>query len=176
VIDARFHPYGLVFFGMNLYCIGHLEEHAEVRTLKVVRFLGVEMTADRFEKPPTFSLRAYTAGAFGVFGPGKFQTIKVRFTGWAATNVREHQWHPSQKILKDGGAGGGVAGPGGSLLASFELSDTTEFRRWLLGFAQHAVVLSPSSFAAEVLRNLQAAQATYDRAFPQYAAAPPAGP
>jgi predicted DNA-binding transcriptional regulator YafY len=169
VIDARFHPYGLVFFGMNLYCIGHLEEYAEVRTLKVVRFQGVEMTTDRFEKPPTFSLRAYTAGAFGVFGPGKFQTIKVRFTGWAATNVREHQWHPSQKILKDGGLGGDGTG---ALLASFELSDTTEFKRWLLGFAQHAVVVSPPSFAAEVLQDLQTALVGYEKVCPQYEAAP----
>jgi len=152
VIEARFHPYGLVFFGMNLYCIGHLEDYGEVRTLKVARFLGVELTGDTFHRPRTFSLAAHTHGAFGVFGPGEFQTIKVRFTGWAATNVREHTWHPSQKIIKDTKRG---------LVATFELSDTTEFKRWLLGYGQHAVVLSPRKLVREIREELKAALAGY---------------
>ena len=151
-IDTRFHPYGLVFFGMNLYCIGHLEAYDEIRTLKVARFLGVELTADTFEKPRTFSLRAWTHGAFGVFGPGKFQTIKVRFTGWATTNVREHTWHPSQKIVKDGKD---------SLVATFELSDTTEFKRWLLGYGRCAVVLSPKGLVDEMVEELKGARTGY---------------
>ena len=152
VIDARFRPYGLVFFGMNLYCIGHLEEYGEVRTLKVARFLGLELTSDTFEKPATFSLAAHTHGAFGVFGPGKFQTIRIRFTGWAATNVREHTWHPSQKIVKDTSK---------SLVATFELSDTTEFKRWLLGYGRHAVVLSPKPLVVEMAADLAEARQAY---------------
>ncbi|OPX23256.1 MAG: hypothetical protein B1H04_03895 [Planctomycetales bacterium 4484_123] len=152
VIEARFHPYGLVFFGMNLYCIGHLEEYDEVRTLKVARFLAVELTGDTFRRPPTFSLAAHTHGAFGVFGPGRFQTIKVRFTGWAAINVREHTWHPSQKIIQDTKRG---------LVATFELSDTTEFKRWLLGYGRHAVVLSPRKLVREIREELKAALAEY---------------
>lgn len=151
-IDTRFHPYGLVFFGMNLYCIGHLEAYDEVRTLKVARFLGVELTGDTFEKPRTFSLRAWTHGAFGVFGPGKFQTIKVRFTGWAATNVREHTWHPSQKAIKDTDK---------ELVATFELSDTTEFKRWLLGYGRHAKVAAPKELAMEIADELQQARDVY---------------
>lgn len=151
-LDARFHPYGLVFFGMNLYCIGHLEEYDEVRTLKVVRFEGVEMTDETFEKPDTFSLAAYTQGTFGVFGPGKFQTIRVRFTGWAATNVREQKWHPSQKITKDTAS---------RLVATFELSSTTEFKRWLLGYGRHAVVLSPKTLADEIKAEFRAACGAY---------------
>jgi len=152
IIDTRFHPYGLVFFGMNLYCIGHLEAYDEIRTLKVARFLGVELTNETFQKPHSFSLRAWTHGAFGVFGPGKLQTIKVRFTGWAATNVREQQWHPTQNIVKDTGK---------ELLATFELSDTMEFKRWLLGFGRHAVVVSPTRLAAEVAAELAEARKAY---------------
>jgi hypothetical protein len=93
---------GLLFFGMNLCCIDYMAQYEEVRTLKVARFLGEEMAAETFENPATFSLAAYTRDSFGVFGPGKLQTVNVKFTGWAATNVREHQWHPSQNILKAG--------------------------------------------------------------------------
>jgi len=73
------------------------------------------------------------------------RTIKVRLTGWAATNVREHQWHPSQKVVKDG-----RSSDENSLVATYELSDTTEFKRWLLGFGRHAVVQAPKDLAAEL--------------------------
>jgi len=157
VIETMFHPYGLVFFGASLYCIGHLEEYGEIRTLKVTRFKGIEQTGKLFQRPASFSLHAYTHGTFGVFSPGKYRTIKVQFTGWAATNVREHQWHPSQKILKDVGS---------QLTASFELSDTTEFKRWLLGFGRRAVVKAPKGFAQEVAEELAGAAAAYVRGRP----------
>lgn len=158
VIETQFHPYGLVFFGMDLYCIGYLEEYEEIRTLKVLRFQGVEMTGQRFERPPSFSLAAYTRGSFGVFAPGKEQTIKVRFTGWAATNVREHTWHPSQKILRDCT---GETGGEDCVIASFELSDATEFKRWLLGFGRHAVVQSPKAMADDIKAEYKAGCGAY---------------
>ena len=157
-LETRFHPYGMVFFGLSLYCIGHLEEYDDIRTLKVARFLGAELTAETFEKPRTFSLKAWTHGAFGVFGPGKFQTIRARFTGWAATNVREHQWHTSQKTVKD---------KDGAITATFELSDTTEFKRWLLGFGRHAVVISPKALADELKAEFREACGSYGIRCPQ---------
>jgi predicted DNA-binding transcriptional regulator YafY len=114
------------------------------------------MTATRFQKPSTFSLKAYTTGAFGMFGSGKLQKITVSFTGWAATNVRELQWHPSQKIARDSSDGSG-----GLVVATFELSDTREFKRWLLGYGRYATVVSPDSLRADVRTELQANLATY---------------
>ena len=157
VQDVCYQPYGLVFFGTNLYVIGHLEEYGEVRTLKVSRLLGVELTAKRFVRPADFSLKAYTDGSFGIFAPGKLQTVKVRFTGWAATNVREHRWHPSQKIVKDSTDPKG----GDFVIATFDLSNTTEFRRWLLGFGRHAVVLKPEALREEIRAEFCAACAGY---------------
>ncbi len=158
VMDTRFHPYGLVFFGMDLYCIGFLEEYQEIRTLKVLRFQGVEMTSQAFEKPQSFSLAAYTRGSFGVFAPGKAQAIKVKFTGWAATNVREETWHPSQKILRDCTDEGDGED---CVVATFELSETTEFKRWLLGFGRHAVVLVPKALADDIKNECRASCEAY---------------
>jgi len=160
-IETILHPYGLVVFGTNLYCIGHLEMYGEVRTLKVSRIKGVEMTAARFQKPSTFSLKAYTAGAFGMFSSGKLQKITIRFTGWAATNVRELQWHSSQRIIQDS-----PDSSGGMIVAKFELTNTTEFKRWLLGFGRHAIVVSPASLRADVREELQANLAAYGTSQP----------
>ncbi|MBC8372962.1 MAG: WYL domain-containing protein, partial [Planctomycetes bacterium] len=104
------------------------------------------------EKPATFSLVKHTYGAFGIFGPGKFQTIRARFTGWAAINVREHRWHQSQKIVSDTKKG---------LTAEFELSNTVEFKRWVLGFGRHAVVVKPRKLAKDIAEELTAARISY---------------
>ena len=151
-LTTHFHPYGIVLLGTTLYCIGLLEAYDEVRTLKVSRMRGVEHTDKTFERPPTFSLAAYTRGTFGVFSPGTLQAIRVKFTGWAATNVREQKWHHSQKIARD---------TRGHVIAEFELSNTVEFKRWLLGFGQHAVVLKPKTLVREFAEELSAAATAY---------------
>jgi len=150
--EAAFRPYGLVYFGTNLYVIGHLEPYGEVRTLKVGRIRGVQLTDERFERPDDFSLEAYLDGSFGVFSPGRLQTIEVRFTGWAATNLREATWHPSQEIVKDTRAG---------VLARFRLTNTREFKRWLLGYGACAVVLKPKALRNEMREELRAACENY---------------
>jgi predicted DNA-binding transcriptional regulator YafY len=159
-IETLFHSYGLVVFGTNLYCIGLLEEYGEVRTLKVSRFVGVELTGQSFRRPANFSLAAHTNGAFGIMTSGTYQTIRVRFTGWAATNVREHRWHASQQIIKDGQAGED------QLVAEFELTDTREFKRWLLGFGRYAVALTPAALANDIKAELCACCEAYKSACP----------
>jgi len=151
-LTTQFHPYGMVVLSSSLYCIGLLEQYGEVRTLKVSRLKGVQRTEKTFEKPATFSLAKHTYGAFGVFGPGKVQKIRARFHGWAATNIREHRWHPSQKIVQDDGDG---------LTAEFDLSSTVEFVRWLLGFGELAQVLSPKSLASDIAGQHRKALANY---------------
>ncbi|MCE5327919.1 MAG: WYL domain-containing protein [Planctomycetaceae bacterium] len=152
-LETEFHPYGIVVLSSSLYCIGWLKEYGEVRTLKVSRFKGVRATSKTFEKPTSFSLAKHTHGAFGIFGPGKLQKIKARFTGWAATNVREQRWHPSQKITQDHGK---------VVVALFELSNTVEFVRWMLGFGKNALVLSPKVLAREVAAELRDSSLQYE--------------
>jgi len=151
-MTTAFHPYGLVLLSSSLYCIGWLEEYGEVRTLKVSRLKGVQRTDKTFERPRSFSLARHTRGAFGVFGPGKVQTVRVRFAGWAATNVREHRWHQSQTIVKD---------RDDVLEVDFALSSTVEFKRWLLGFGRHAVILKPKKLANEIAAELSEAAKLY---------------
>jgi predicted DNA-binding transcriptional regulator YafY len=150
--EWSFHPYGFVLFGLSLYCVGYVVERGEVRTLKMDRLLGLEATRATFERPADFSLHDHFQASFGVFTPGKPQTVKVKFTGWAAVNVRELQWHRSQRIVEDCPA---------HVIAQFELADTTEFKRWVLGFGRHATVLQPREFAIEIMAELAAAHAAY---------------
>lgn len=152
---SEFHPYGMVLLHASLYCVGYLACYQEVRTLKVARIKRLTLLDKCFDKPADFSLTSYLKGAFGVFQTRKPQRIRVAFTGWAATSVREVQWHPSQKIIRDGTEG---------LVAAFELGNTVEFKRWLLGFGRYARVLAPKALVDEVDEELRAAADGYQRA------------
>lgn len=152
LLETEFHPYGLIFLGVSLYCVGHVEKYDEVRTLKFTRFAGVRITDKLFDRPLEFSLEEYTKGSFGIISSGELQTIKVKFTGWAATSIRELRWHASQTIIEEAQD---------YVVAQFELSDTTEFKRWLLGFGRHAKVLKPSKLASEITEELADALRAY---------------
>lgn len=149
---SEFHPYGMVLLHASLYCIGYLACHKEVRTLKVARIKGLTRLEKCFEKLADFTLNGYLQGAFGVFQTQKPRKIRVEFTGWAATNVREMQWHPSQKIVKDSKD---------TVVATFELGNTVEFKRWLLGFGPAARALEPASLVEEIARDLKQACGHY---------------
>lgn len=151
-VATTFHPYGMILLGASLYCVGHMAEYDEIRTLRVSRIVDVQPTGKEFERPRRFSLARHTAGAFGVFNSGQAQLIRVEFSGWAATNVREVQWHESQEITADDGE---------TLTADFRLTSTVEFKRWLLGFGRHAKVLEPVSFAQDVAEEFSAGAAMY---------------
>jgi len=151
-VISEFHPYGMVLLHASLYCIGYLACYDEVRTLKVARIKGLTRLDKAFERPGDFSLAGHFQGAFGVFQTGKKQKIRAEFIGWAATNVREMQWHPSQKITKDAG---------GKVVATFELGNTVEFKRWVLGFGGHARILTPKSFVDDIRQELRRAVKSY---------------
>jgi len=150
---SEFHPYGIVLLHASLYCIGYLTCYREVRTLKVSRIQGLTRLDKGFEKPTDFSLAGHSRGAFGVFQTQKTREFRVEFTGWAATNVREMRWHPSQKVVQD---------DGDTLAATFDLGNTVEFKRWILGFGRCARVLAPKHFADEVHIELQQAAVHYE--------------
>jgi len=140
-IISEFHPYGMVLLHASLYCIGYLACYKEVRTLKVARIKGLTRLDKTFDKPVDFSLAGHFQGAFGVFQTGKKQKIRAEFTGWAATNLREMQWHPSQQIVKDDGK---------KIIATFDLGNTVEFKRWVLGFGRYAKVVRPKSLVDDI--------------------------
>jgi len=100
MLDASFHPTAWSSRHEPLLHrpLGRIDE---VRTLKVARFHGVEMTADTFEKPPTFSLAAYTQGAFGVLARASSRRSKSASPIGPRPMSVSHQWHPSQKVVKD---------------------------------------------------------------------------
>lgn len=152
--EAAVHPYGMVYFEGDLYMVGHSERAREIRLFKIARVLGVEMTNIRFHRPAHFSLDELFQGSFGIMPTeGQEREVIAEFHPRVAVLIEERQWHPSQKLERT---------DAGWLRAIYLLKNTTEFKRWILGFGPYARVLQPPSLRRELAETLKAAIAIYE--------------
>ncbi len=122
-----------------LFAWDHLRK--DLRTFVPARIQSVKKTGETFARPDKFSLDARLRGSFGVHsGQGEYRVV-LRFDAMTADYVREKKWHPSQttKNLK-----------GGGLELRLTLTSLGEIQRWILGWAGHAVVVSPKELANSV--------------------------
>lgn len=122
-----------------LFAWDHLRK--ALRTFVPARIQQVTPTGKTFVRPDKFSLDARLRGSFSVHsGQGEYRVV-LRFDATTADYVREKKWHPSQSIkdLKDGG-----------LELHLKLTSLGEIQRWILGWAGHAVVVSPRELAESV--------------------------
>ncbi|MCE5278851.1 MAG: WYL domain-containing transcriptional regulator [Planctomycetaceae bacterium] len=143
--SSAFHPYNLILHKNDLYCIGRVVAKDQIRTLKVRRLQALDLTEKKFTRPERFCLGGHLDGSFGIVYSGEYETVQARLSGWAATEVREHKWHPTQKI---------IGGTNDSLVVQFDLSNTMEFKTWLLSFGRHAKLLKPKHLVDELAEEI----------------------
>ncbi len=149
----RVHPYAVVFHRGALYMVAYSENHQELRHFKVDRILAVEVTKQGFRRDPQFNVQKHLANTFGIIpGSGRPQKITVRFAPQVARYVEETQWHPSQRCARR---------RDGSLDVTFQLTNTEELKRWVMGFGPRACILRPKALREEILQELQAAAQQY---------------
>lgn len=142
-------PYRLLFGQGGLYMIGFVPEYGELRTFAVDRIAQLSLTEERFE-PLELPDDAF-AHSLGV-NQGTPERIEIAFGPKIARYVRERVWHPSQEMADDAGGG---------LRVTLNVVNDWALKSWILGFGGLATVLSPSSLAAEISAELQAALENY---------------
>lgn len=164
--DTQYDPYGLVIHLDDLFVVGHSHRAAAIRVLKVSRILGVEMTSATFERPADFNLEDLFRSSFGIVRSSqKPVEVAVRFRGVAAAVVEERIWHDSQRLewlpTESDLFQTQEAHPD-SLIATFQLSDLTEFKRWIKGFGDQALVLRPDWLREEMRAELRSSLEQYE--------------
>jgi len=160
-----FDPYGLVYFDGDLFVLGRSPRADGLRILKVARVAAVETTSEEFERPADFELEAHFRTSFGIVHTSAAPVeIVAKFTGSAAALVSERAWHESQRLAwLDANATlfDEIPDEPEAVLATFQLAEMVEFKRWIKGFGAEAQVVRPEWLREEVRSELMAAAANY---------------
>lgn len=141
------YPYGLIYHRGSLYLVAQSQQHDQIRTFKVDRVVDVQLETLKFQKPADFDLQTYLQHSLGVFhADGKPERVVVRFAKEVARYVSEHQWHESQKLIRQND---------GSIRAEFQLTTFEELKSWILSFGAKAVVEEPAALREEIRDELE---------------------
>lgn len=150
-IRVTVRPYWLVFHERAWYIIGHSRSHGEVRTFKLTRFAGIEMTDERFKSPKT-TLEEYLGNAWRFIPEGRQYTVRLRFAPLVAANVAEVRWHKTQKVTWQ---------DDGSILFEVRVDGLGEIFWWILGYGDQVEVLAPKALRLRIQRTAENLVARY---------------
>lgn len=163
---TAYDPYGMVLHLDDLFVVGRSHRANAIRIFKVSRILAARATNNRCERPEDFDLEKVFQGSFGIIQSSREPVeISVQFKGVAAAVVEERIWHDSQKLEwlpAEADLFDHEPDKEDSLVATFKLAEVIEFKRWLKGFGDQAVVLRPDWLRKEMHDELLAAAARYE--------------
>jgi predicted DNA-binding transcriptional regulator YafY len=163
---TRFDPYGMVYYGGDLFAVGRSHRADAVRVLKVTRVLAAEPTTERFTRPADFSLEQTFRDSFGITQSGHTPVeVVAKFYGPVAGLVEERLWHESQQLQWLPAEDTLFERPPDepdTLLATFRLANMVEFKQWIRGFGDQAEVLRPDWLRREMTAELQATLRRYE--------------
>jgi len=152
--ETRFDPYGLVLFDGDLFILGRSHRADGMRILKIARIASVIPTAEAFEKPADFVLADHFRASFGIVHTGDEPVeVVAKFTGSTAVLVSEREWHESQQLAwldAEATLFDEVPDEPDAVLATFQLGNTVEFKRWIKGLGAEAEVVRPDWLRREV--------------------------
>lgn len=153
---CRFAPYLLepTGIGRTLYFIGHSDPPGALRTYKLERIRTASLTNESFDIPADFDGPALLRRAWGVmYGDGDLVHIRLRFSQFVSSRVRETIWHPSQ-VLTQSSEG---------LIWEADIGDITEIRPWIRGWGADCEVLEPVALREELTQEVRRLVRLYGR-------------
>ena len=136
-----FSPYKLLFNERAWYSIGYHSERKNIRTLKLARFIKVDLTNETFETPKTFNIDEYLGKAWRIIPGDTIHSIRLHVKKSLAATLTETTWHPTQQFEWH---------DDGSVTLSFEIEGLDEITWWILGLGPECKVLEPLSLANRI--------------------------
>jgi predicted DNA-binding transcriptional regulator YafY len=148
-------PYHLISIEEGWYLAAYCHLREEVRMFVPGRIRSLRETGEHFERPVDFLIDDYLDGSFGAIrGAGPVQTVRLRFSPFAARYIREKVWHPSQKLRtwRDG-----------RVDLMLRVNHLLEIKRWVLSYGVECEVLEPDELRRQVAQDLERASLQYRR-------------
>lgn len=149
----EFCPYALFYGQRAWYVVGLHGIHGEIRTLKLARFAGVELTDRTYSIPETFSLKGHLGNAWRMIRGDRTYDIELWFDAHFADNIADTLWHPTQSVEWNDDH---------SITYRCKVDGLDEIVWWVLSMGPHCVVRQPVELADRVRRLARETLAHYE--------------
>ena len=175
---CRFDPYGIWFQMGQTMLMGYLHETGSLALLPLESIGELRPTRDVFQLPLDIDFRSILTEQEADFGfkAALGKPVVVRCLGEAATRVREAMdrgWLPGATMdgieeaqvdeLEPSNGGASVPETGNEgMVIHFKAADMGSVRDWILSLGGGAEVLSPPDLRRAVVKEIRAAQASYE--------------
>lgn len=146
-------PYALEPTASGIYLIGHDDWADDMRTFKLDRLESAVLLPETFTVPEDFDLEAYLAPGWRIMVGDEISEVVLRFTPAVTPQVRERQWHLSQKLepTDDGGC-----------LLRVQVAEPVEMQPWIRSWGAQVEVLAPDWLRQQIGAELGQAAAQYE--------------
>lgn len=141
------HPYLLKEYGFRWYLVGWNEFKSQVRTYALDRIRNLEELATLSYRAPEFNASEYFKYSIGVISPpGAPPLIKLAVQKTQAQYLITQPWHDTQNIVSEDDE---------SVVFSFRVHPSYEFKSLVLGLGKDGEVLEPASLRKELSVELE---------------------
>lgn len=137
----EFRPYALFFCQRAWYVIGHHGARREVRSLKLNRFLSLELTDKAYRIPSKFTLDDHLGNAWRMIRGDKTYDVELRFDAEFAETIADTHWHATQRIRWH---------DDGSITFRCRVDGLEEIVWWVLSMGPHCHVRKPAELRRRV--------------------------
>ncbi len=146
-------PYAFVLSGRDWMVLALDQVADQIKIFYLSRIEAARPTGERYAIPRDFDADAFFRNTFGLFvGSGKPFRFRVRFSRQVSDEVRELQWHPSQRIETTGE---------GEAILELPAESLKEARRFVLAYGKDALVLEPQQLVEDLRRETEELSQSY---------------
>lgn len=140
-------PYQLIFDDGN-WCLWGLDAKKKARRLFVLPEISdIELHKEKFKLPKDYDFRKLTHGTFGCFVRDKYETYKIKLTGYIARRAPLRVWGKNQQLTEN---------DDGSITLVFESNQDVPILTWILGWGADAVPLAPAKLVKDWKKKVDA--------------------
>jgi predicted DNA-binding transcriptional regulator YafY len=147
----RVSPQTLLRYRDNWFVDVWCHQRRDIRTFAMDRLASAKVLKQKAERVPRRELDRHFTHSYGIYAGAPVAEAVVRFTGLAAEEVSQEEWHPEQRGEKRDG----------EYVLRVPYAHADELARDILRWGGHAEVVSPSALRRLVARQAFAAAAKY---------------
>lgn len=145
-------PYRLVSREGRGYLVGYCHTRGRVIIFRLDRIRELFVSDDVFLIDNDFDLENFLGPMFGMFTDRQEFEVKIKFSPYVATWIREEVWHRSQTMSDL---------PDGSVQVNMTVTGLVAVKKWVLSFGSDAEVIEPQHLRREVEYEVDKLQAIY---------------